>query len=108
MSGIYSNWQRIKKQMAKFDIKSDEYARSRPRYPSNYYEYSTTLVNNRDKLWDCACGNGQVSIDLVDYFEKIFATDISENQINNAFKHPKISYSAAPTANKSKLDEELN
>jgi len=80
-----------------FNIKSNQYAQSRPKYPSDFYEYLITLVNHQDILWDCACGNGQVSIDLVDVFEKIFATDINENQIKNAFKHPRINYSVTPS-----------
>lgn len=52
--------------------------------------------------WDCATGSGQAGLGLVDYFEKIVATDASAKQIANAAKHDKISYSVAP-AEKTKI-----
>ncbi len=75
-----------------FDINSDDYAKFRPKYPRGFYDFLIQQLFSRDKMWDCACGNGQVAIDMVEYFNQIYATDISENQIINAFNHPKINY----------------
>ncbi len=80
-----------------FNTQSDQYAKSRPRYPSKFYEFLVEQLESCDALWDCACGNGQVAIDLAAYFNHVYATDISENQIKNAFKHPKINYSVSPS-----------
>ena len=79
-----------------FNINSDAYARFRPTYPKAFYDFLTSLLVATDNALDCACGNGQVAIDLTAYFEQIYATDISGNQILNAFKHPKIKYSVSP------------
>lgn len=84
-----------------FNLKSGQYAQSRPRYPRNFYDFLISFVNHQEILWDCACGNGQVAIDLVGDFKKVFATDINENQIKNAFKHPKINYAVSPSENTS-------
>lgn len=75
-----------------FNLKSEQYANARPRYPVDFYKHLINLLDTHYRLWDCACGNGQVAIDLVDYFDELYATDSSENQIKNAFKHHKIKY----------------
>ena len=80
-----------------FNTGSDLYARARPRYPDEFYAWLVTQTGNHTRLWDCACGNGQVSRGMVPWFDEISATDISENQINNAFRHPKITYSLSPS-----------
>ena len=76
-----------------FGIDSDKYAKFRPKYPKDFYDFLLQHVPTKDKMWDCACGNGQVAIDMVDHFNQIYATDINRNQLDNAFKHPKINYS---------------
>jgi Methylase involved in ubiquinone/menaquinone biosynthesis len=80
-----------------FDNKSDQYAQFRPRYPMEFYNHLLSLKEIKEKLWDCGCGNGQVSIDLVNFFDEIYATDISENQIRNGFIHKKIQYLVEPS-----------
>ncbi len=80
-----------------FDTQSAEYAKSRPRYPAKFYKFLVNQLESHDALWDCACGNGQVAIDLAEHFNQVYATDISETQMKNAFKHPKINYSVSPS-----------
>ena len=53
-------------------------------------------VPDRRNAWDCGCGNGQVAGVLADYFEKVEATDISENQLDHAIRKPNIEYQLAP------------
>ena len=43
--------------------------------------------------WDCACGNGQVARHLVKFFQSVEASDMSENQIEHAYRHERINYS---------------
>lgn len=78
-----------------FNHRSDEYAQARPRYPLEFYDFLLSLTRNHHRLWDCACGNGQVAIDMVEYFDELHATDISKNQLKNAFRHPKIKYASS-------------
>ena len=75
-----------------FSKQSQLYAQFRPTYPKELFEFLFTLVHERRTAWDCGTGNGQVATELVNYFEKVFATDISENQIKNATKKENIFY----------------
>jgi len=75
-----------------FNINSNEYFKNRPRYPSELYKSIFDNCSEFNIAWDCGCGNGQVSIDLVSKFNKIEASDINENQLLNSYKHDKIHY----------------
>jgi ubiquinone/menaquinone biosynthesis C-methylase UbiE len=57
------------------------------------------FVVARNAAWDCATGNGQAAVLLAEHFELVQATDISEKQIANAQRHPRISYSIASGEN---------
>jgi len=76
-----------------FNEQSARYFRDRPRYPQELYAYLSGNCGGHDIAWDCACGSGQVAVDLLPYFHKIEASDISENQISNSYPHEKIHYS---------------
>lgn len=75
-----------------FNEKSEYYAKARPQYPEEIYEYLVTVCHDHKTVWDGACGNGQAAVGLARYFERIEATDISEGQIANAIQHPKVTY----------------
>jgi len=79
-----------------FNTDSSGYRDNRPRYPQDVYTLIQRHCPVRDRAWDCGCGNGQVAIDLTPCFTTIEATDISENQIANAFRHDKIHYTIQP------------
>jgi ubiquinone/menaquinone biosynthesis C-methylase UbiE len=75
---------------------ADRYADFRPRYPAELFDYLVTLGPGHSKVWDCACGNGQATVDLAARFKKVFATDASQEQIAAATPHPAIEYRVAP------------
>lgn len=79
-----------------FSTHSDKYARYRPTYPDEVFDFILSNTKGRHVAWDCATGNGQVAGKLVDYFDKIYASDISEQQLGHAFQHEKIIYSLQP------------
>ncbi|MBU2713882.1 class I SAM-dependent methyltransferase [Zooshikella harenae] len=79
-----------------FDDKADLYASARPLYPKVLFDFVASLVITHDKAWDCATGNGQAAIGLAKNFSKVEATDISKEQIANAFQAENINYSAQP------------
>ncbi|MBD0276442.1 MAG: class I SAM-dependent methyltransferase [Bacteroidota bacterium] len=79
-----------------FSIQSDKYVRYRPTYPAPLYDFILSIVNGKHYVWDCGTGNGQVAYQLANYFEKVFATDISQSQLDNALQNEKIEYSAQP------------
>jgi SAM-dependent methyltransferase len=80
----------------RFSTQSRSYAAFRPSYPSSLYDFIMKHVKDNKTAWDCACGNGQVAKDLALRFEKVYATDQSENQLANAVKKDNIVYSIAP------------
>jgi len=50
------------------------------------------LCPEKNLAWDSACGNGQAAIGLAEEFNKVYATDISNEQIANSKYHSKIDY----------------
>ncbi len=72
------------------------YAAFRPSYPKELYQFMFEHVKEFDAAWDCATGNGQVAQYLSPHFDKVFATDISQQQLDNAFQAENILYSVLP------------
>lgn len=79
-----------------FSRQADAYARYRPGYPQELFDFILSYVSNRTTAWDCATGNGQTAKVLAKHFEKVWATDISETQLLNATRLPNIFYSVQP------------
>ena len=82
-----------------FSTQSDKYAKFRPTYPSELFDYLNTIVPNKENAWDCGTGNGQVAYELAKNFNNVFATDISQEQLNNARKAENIKYSVQSAEN---------
>jgi SAM-dependent methyltransferase len=78
-----------------FSNQSKDYAKFRPHYPPELFDFLISLTREQAIAWDCGTGNGQVAVELAKHFEHVFATDISENQINEAIKKPNITYEIA-------------
>ncbi|OZI08501.1 SAM-dependent methyltransferase [Siphonobacter sp. BAB-5385] len=75
-----------------FSKQSDAYAKYRPTYPTELYEFILKYVPGREAAWDCATGNGQVAVALAEYFERVEATDISEQQLAQAEPAQRVHY----------------
>jgi len=73
-----------------------EYAKFRPHYPDELFEYLASISPRRELAWDCATGNGQAAVGLARHFEKVIATDASAQQIESAEPDKRISYRVAP------------
>src|ERR1051325_10295174 len=82
-----------------FSKQSDIYAIYRPHYPTGLYSYLASLTKSHKLAWDCGTGNGQAAIGLTDFYDRIIATDASEQQIKNAVVHQKISYHVSTAEN---------
>ena len=78
--------------MNPFALESDQYARFRPTYPKELVELIVSLAPNLHTAWDVACGSGQLTHELSNYFEKVIGTDISEEQLDNAIQSENIHY----------------
>lgn len=79
-----------------FSAQADLYARYRPTYPTELFDFILGYVHRRDAVWDCATGNGQVARSLAPHFLRVCATDISENQLRNAVRMERIEYALSP------------
>lgn len=79
-----------------FSNYADKYARYRPGYPQELFEYLCGLVNEKELAWDCGTGNGQSASQLSKYFKKVYATDISSTQLKNAIRANNIVYALEP------------
>lgn len=79
-----------------FTSETGHYALYRPRYPEDIFAYLSGLCNNHDNAWDCATGNGQAAITVAEYFQHVDATDISPEQLQNCYPHPRVTYSPSP------------
>jgi SAM-dependent methyltransferase len=89
-----------------FSKLSHLYARFRPTYPPQLFEFLISLVAERKTAWDCGTGNGQVAGAMAAYFDRVYATDISENQIKHAVAKPNIVYKLEP-AEKTSFSSDL-
>jgi SAM-dependent methyltransferase len=79
-----------------FSSVASRYADFRPHYPAELFDDLATLAPPTSTVWDCACGNGQASVDLAARFSKVVATDASTDQIASATPGANIEYRAAP------------
>ena len=79
-----------------FSRQADIYAKYRPGYPPELFDFILSSVKERNNAWDCATGNGQTAKELAPYFSKVFATDISARQLEQATVAPNIIYSVQP------------
>jgi Methyltransferase domain len=78
-----------------FSENANQYAHFRPAYPPELYDFIYQHVRHFDAVWDCGTGNGQAARDLSRKFKKVCATDISTEQIGNAYRSENIYYSIA-------------
>jgi len=82
-----------------FSSQAKEYSKYRPKYPPELFEFLSSQAKEHNTAWDCATGNGQAAVGLVNYFKEIIATDASTSQIEHAAVHPKITYKVATAEN---------
>ena len=64
-----------------FDSVAIDYARCRPHYPDAFFAWMADQSPALTCCWDAACGNGQASIGLSRWFNRVEATDLSAQQI---------------------------
>ncbi|NNC97698.1 MAG: class I SAM-dependent methyltransferase [Gammaproteobacteria bacterium] len=69
------------------------YAEARPTYPEALYDHILSLCAHKETVWDVATGNGQAAVPLAKRFERVFATDINQQQIASAIHGNNIVYS---------------
>ena len=78
-----------------FSTQSVDYAKYRPSYPLELFEYLASIAPRQETAWDCATGNGQAALALASFFARVVATDGSQAQLDNAARHERITYKLA-------------
>jgi SAM-dependent methyltransferase len=86
-----------------FSKQAADYAKSRPRYPKELFQWLGSVAPARESAWDCATGNGQAAVELAEVFDRVIATDASEKQVARAEANSRVEYRVAP-AERSGLD----
>lgn len=78
-----------------FGAVATQYAAHRLSYPDRFFSDFAERCAQRQRVWDCGCGNGQASLALAEHFEAVIATDASGEQLAAAFPHPRVHYQQA-------------
>ena len=91
-----------------FSKHSQTYAQYRPQYPEEIYAYLASIAPGNSLAWDCGTGNGQAALGLAKYFDKVYATDASAEQISRAYPHPKVEYHVEPAEHTSLVDASVD
>jgi len=86
----------IKPSQGHFHSGGQGYATYRPTYPIEVVQFLSDTCESRQLAVDVGCGSGQISVQISDYFDKVIATDISENQLKHADERTNISYHCEP------------
>lgn len=79
-----------------FSKQAAYYARYRPVYPKQLYDFIFRHLDRKGVAWDCGTGSGQVAAYLSDYFQKVYASDISTEQMAYAEEKENIKYHNVP------------
>jgi ubiquinone/menaquinone biosynthesis C-methylase UbiE len=87
-----------------FSSQAETYSKYRPTYPHELFDFILSNTGYKGNAWDCGTGNGQTAKELSRYFENVFATDISEKQIEKGCKSENIFYSIQPAEKTSFAD----
>ncbi|MDR8390179.1 class I SAM-dependent methyltransferase [Aliifodinibius sp. S!AR15-10] len=84
---------------SRFSKQSKLYAKYRPDYPAELYDFIFSHLNAWDTAWDCATGSGQVAKILANHFKQVYASDISDEQMAHAPRESNIQYFNVPAEN---------
>jgi ubiquinone/menaquinone biosynthesis C-methylase UbiE len=91
-----------------FSNLSGTYAQYRPHYPEALFTYLASLTPSHRLAWDCGTGNGQAAHGLAQTFERVYATDASQEQISLAQPHERIEYHLVPAEGVSLSDASVD
>jgi ubiquinone/menaquinone biosynthesis C-methylase UbiE len=75
-----------------FSAQAACYAQFRPDYPEALVAEIVSHCRSRDKALDVATGNGQLAVRLARHFHEVYATDISQKQLDHAVAAPNVRY----------------
>jgi SAM-dependent methyltransferase len=79
-----------------FSRVASAYADCRPGYPPELLAYIADIPYRHELAWDCATGSGQAAVPLAARFRRVLATDVSQEMLDQAPRHPRVEYRPAP------------
>ncbi|HEV7781080.1 MAG TPA: class I SAM-dependent methyltransferase [Chitinophagaceae bacterium] len=91
-----------------FSQQASLYAKYRPAYPPELFDFILGPIESKQSAWDCATGNGQTAKELAKHFNKVCATDISQKQLDNAGQARNIVYSLQPAEGTNFKDDQFD
>jgi SAM-dependent methyltransferase len=91
-----------------FSKQSGIYAAFRPVYPQTLYDFIYKHLKQSHSAWDCGTGNGQVAHMLATKFDHVYATDISQQQLDHAIQAPNVFYSISKAEQTSFQDRQFD
>lgn len=87
-----------------FSKQSKTYAKYRPHYPDELFEFLAKISPSRNSALDIATGTGQAAFGLISLFNRVYASDASMSQLLNVPEKKKI-YFFSSTAEKMPIIE---
>jgi SAM-dependent methyltransferase len=75
-----------------FSQQAASYARFRPTFPPELYDWVAGVAPQRELAVDLGTGNGQAARELAGRFARVVALDPSEAQLANAAPHARVTY----------------
>ncbi|WP_436898427.1 class I SAM-dependent methyltransferase [Acinetobacter gyllenbergii] len=75
-----------------FSEHSELYQQARPTYPQSLVNSLIEQLNGFACAWDCGAGSGQLTQLIAPYFQQVVATDLSQNQLDQAPALPNVQY----------------
>jgi SAM-dependent methyltransferase len=91
-----------------FSAHAGLYAKFRPSYPKDLFAWLQKQSPAQEIAWDCGTGNGQAACLLTEYFDRVIATDPSEEQISHAVRHSNVEYRTEPAEQTSIGDQTVD
>ncbi|MDY6456207.1 class I SAM-dependent methyltransferase [Acinetobacter faecalis] len=79
-----------------FSSQSQLYQKARPNYPQSVINEILKHVEHKELAWDCGAGSGQFTQLLSPYFSNVIATDLSQQQLDQAPVFSNVEYLAQP------------
>ena len=79
-----------------FSSHSSGYAAYRPTYPPELVTFLAGIAARTERVIDCGCGTGQLSVPLASRFAQVVGVDASAAQIAAAQPHERVVYRVAP------------